>query len=474
MAKIAIIGAGSMVFSTTLTNDILQTPGLEGSTVVLMDLALSKVKSIEDYTNKIIMKNRLSHKVVATDNRREALEGADYVITTFQVGGLQAGGYDYEIPLKYGLDQCIGQCVGPGGVFRGLRSIPVLVDLMREMEELCPNALMLNYVNPMCTCSIGMAMSSKIPFIGLCHGIQTTLDLISGYVGVDKEKIDFLAAGINHMAWFLKLEKDGKDLYPLFRENIEKPEYYINDKVRVEVARHFGYFMTESTGHLSEYLYWFRKNQELLDIYCDQPAFGGQTGAYYKFSLAMEKKYKEVDILSLESGDLEPRSIDYCSYILEALETGKPFRLNGNVINHEGYISNLPRECCVEVPIFVDKMGLHPTHVGALPPQLAALNQSNVSVQLLAAEAALSGDPELAAAAVAMDPLTSSVLALQETREMVREMFEAEARWLPQFEGRVPKSLPIIDVPKGTVGVDVPLDPALAIANRFTKLAEDV
>ena len=472
MAKIAIIGAGSMVFSTTLTNDILQTPGLEGATVALMDPVLSKVQSVEKYVTKIIKKNNLSHKMFATADRQEALAGADYVITTFQIGGMEAYKHDYEIPLKYGVDQCIGQCVGPGGVMRGLRTIPVLAGLMREMEEVCPGALLLNYVNPMCTCSIGMSMSSDIPFVGLCHGIQTTLDLISGYVGVDKEEIDFLAAGINHMAWFLKLEKDGKDLYPIFRENIEKPEYYINDKVRIETARHFGYFMTESTGHLSEYLYWFRKNRDLLDTYCDQPAFGGESGAVYKFCCDMVDKYAKVDILSLESGELEPRSIDYCSRILEALETGKTFRFNGNIINRQRYISNLPREACVEVPIYVDKSGLHPTHVGKLPAQLAALNRSNVTLQLLAAEAAVTGDPELAFAAVAMDPLTSAVLGLKDTRDMVRELFEAEAQWLPHFEGRVPKSVDIIDVPEGTAGVDVPLDPALAVANRFTKLAD--
>lgn len=472
MAKIAIIGAGSMVFSTTLTNDIMQTPGLEGSTVALMDPALAKVQGVEAYVNKIIQKNNLSHKMFATDDRREALADADYVITTFQVGGLDVYQHDYNIPLKYGVDQCIGQCVGPGGVMRGLRTIPVLADLMHDMEDVCPEALLLNYVNPMCTCSIGMSMSSDIPFVGLCHGIQTTLDLISSYVGVAKEEIDFLAAGINHMAWFLKLEKDGKDLYPIFRENIEKPEYYINDKVRVETARHFGYFMTESSGHLSEYLYWFRKNRDLLDTYCDQPAFGGESGAYYKFSIEMGKKYAEVDILSLESGELEPRSIDYCSRILEAMETGKPFRFNGNIINREGYISNLPREACVEVPIYVDNTGLHPTHVGRLPSQLAALNRSNVTLQMLAAEAAVTADPELAFAAVAMDPLTSAVLGLKDIRDMVRELFEAEAQWLPHFEGRLPRSVDIIDVPEGTVGVDVPLDPALAVANRFGKLAE--
>ncbi len=472
MSKIAIIGAGSMVFSTTLLNDILQTPGLEDATVALMGPTMSKLKKVEDYTNKIIKKNNLSIQIFSTTDRREAIKDADFVIATFQIGGMEAYKYDYEIPMKYGVDQCLGQCVGPGGVFRGMRSIPVLADLMHDMEELCPDALLLNYVNPMAACCIGMSKSSNIKFVGLCHGVQTTMDLIAGYVDSKKENIDFLAAGINHMAWFLKLEKDGKDIYPLFRKNIEKPEYYINDKVRIEVARYFGYFMTESTGHLSEYLYWFRKNKEALDTYCDQPAFGGETGAYYKYCCAMEEKFKKVDILSLESGDLGPRSHDYCSYIIEAMKTGKTFRLNGNIMNDEGFISNLPKECCVEVPVFVDKMGLHPAHVGDLPQQLAALNQANVTVQLLAAEAAVTGDPELAFAACAMDPLTSATLSLKETRDMVIELFEAEAKWLPQFKGSKPKKIEIIDIPENTVGVEVPLDPALAVANRFGKLAK--
>ena len=473
MSKIAIIGAGSMVFSTTLLNDILQTPGLEDATVALMGPTISKLKKVEDYTGKIIKKNNLSIQIFSTTDRREAIKDADFVIATFQIGGMEAYKYDYEIPMKYGVDQCLGQCVGPGGVFRGMRSIPVLADLMHDMEELCPDALLLNYVNPMAACCIGMSKSSNIKFVGLCHGVQTTMDLIAGYVNSKKEDIDFLAAGINHMAWFLKLEKDGKDIYPLFRENIEKPEYYINDKVRIEVARYFGYFMTESTGHLSEYLYWFRKDKKALDTYCDQPAFGGETGAYYKYCCAMEEKFKKVDILSLESGDLGPRSHDYCSYIIEAMKTGNTFRLNGNIMNDEGFISNLPKECCVEVPVFVDKMGLHPAHVGNLPQQLAALNQANVTVQLLAAEAAVTGDPELAFAACAMDPLTSAVLSLKETRDMVIELFEAEAKWLPQFKGSKPKKIEIIDIPENTVGVEVPLDPALAVANRFGKLAKD-
>jgi alpha-galactosidase len=274
------------------------------------------------------------------------------------------------------------------------------------------------------------------------------------------------------MAWFLKLEKDGKDLYPILRENMEKPEYYINEKVRGEVMRHFGYFMTESTGHLSEYLPWFRKNQKALDLYCDEPAFGGESGAYYKWCDMVAKKFQNEDYLKYESGELEPRSKEFCSYILEAKETGNPFKLNGNVMN-QGYIANLPQDSCVEVPMYVDKIGLHPLRVGNLPAQLAALNQSNITVQSLAADAALYGDPQLLEAAVALDPLTSAVCTLKEVRDMTIEMLEAHKQYLPQFEGKTLKPVPTIDIPKDVKPVEVPLDPALAIVHRFQKLAEE-
>jgi alpha-galactosidase len=471
MAKIALIGAGSIVFSTTLLNDLFQTRCLSGSTIALMGPTLSKLQRVEQYAQKIIDKNKLQFKLFSTTNRRHALKDADYVLALFQVGGIEGYKKDYEIPLKYGVDQCIGQCVGPGGVFRALRSIPVMNDLLRDMAEVCPNAIMLNYVNPMAAISIAMGKTSKVSFVGLCHGVQTTLDLIAGYVGVKKEQIDFVAAGINHMAWFLRLEKDGKDLYPTLRNNIEKPEYYLSEKVRGEVMRQFGYFMTESSGHLSEYLPWFRKNKKALDLYCDQPGFGGESGAGYGAMALIANNYQNKDFLTLESGDLSPRSKEYCSYIIEALETDTVFRFNGNVIN-DGFIKNLPDGCCVEVPMYADRIGLHPLGVGALPSQLAAANQSNVTVQLLAAEAALTGDPELAFAAIAMDPLSSAVLTMKEIRDMTADLFEAHKDFLPQFAGKQLRKTDTIQIPKGTVGVDTPLDPALSIVHRFGKLVK--
>jgi len=471
MPKIAMIGAGSVIFTKTLMNDIMATPSLQDSEFALMSPTETKLRKMENFAKDVIKENRLPAKVWATTDRRKALEGSDYVIVTIQIGGMDAFQCDWEIPLKYGVDQCIGDSLGPGGIFRALRTIPVLVGIANDMKELCPNALLLNYANPMAACTWAISTVPGIQFVGLCHGVQTTLDLIAGYVGVPKEEIDYLAAGINHMAWFLKLEKDGKDLYPILREKFERPEYYVNEKVRGEVFRHFGYFMTESTGHLSEYVPWFRKNKKALDLYCDQPDFGGASGAYYKYGRMLEEKFRTTDPLSIESKKLEPRSAEYCSYIIEAKETGNIFRLNGNVRN-DGYITNLPKGCCVEVPIFVDRTGLHPTVIGDLPPQLAALNMTNVIVQGLAVEAALTGDPERAAQAVAMDPLTAAVCTLYEAREMTREMLKAEAQWLPQFAGKELKPLPIISIPPGTKPAEVPLDPALAIANRFVKLAQ--
>lgn len=471
MPKIAMIGAGSVVFTKTLMNDIMATPALQDSEFALMSPTETKLRKMEAFANDVIRENKLPAKVWATTDRRKALEGADYVIITIQIGGMDAFQMDWEIPLKYGVDQCIGDSLGPGGIFRALRTIPVLVSIANDMKELCPNALLLNYANPMAACTWAISTVPGIEFVGLCHGVQTTLDLIAGYVGVPKEEIDYVAAGINHMAWFLKLERNGQDLYPILREKFEKPEYYVNEKVRGEVFRHFGYFMTESTGHLSEYVPWFRKNKKALELYCDQPDFGGASGAYYKYGRMLEEKFRTTDPLSIESKKLEPRSAEYCSYVIEAKETGNIFRLNGNVRN-DGYITNLPQGCCVEIPIFVDRTGLHPTVIGDLPPQLAALNMTNVIVQGLTVEAALNADPERVAQAVAMDPLTAAVCTLYEAREMTREMLKAEAQWLPQFAGKELKPLPIISIPPGTKPAEVPLDPALAIANRFIKLAK--
>jgi alpha-galactosidase len=471
MAKIAMIGAGSLVFCKTLMSDFLATPALAGSEYRLMALTHKRLDKMKGFVERMIADNHVKATVTATTDRREALRGADYVVAMIQVGGVEGFRHDYEIPMRYGVDNCIADTMGPGGIFRAQRHIPALLEIAAEMRELCPDAILFNYANPMAMCCWALGTVKGLQFVGLCHGVQTTMDLIASYTGVKKEEIDFVAAGINHMAWFLRLEHQGRDLYPVLKANFEKPGFYVNEKVRAEVMRHFGWFMTESTGHLSEYLPYFRKSRRALEAYCDEPAFGGETGAYYHYCAMIDEKFQKLDPLSIESTLLGPRSAEYCSHIVEARETGRVFRLNGNVRN-DGYVTNLPQGCCVEVPIYVDRTGLHPTGVGALPTPLAALNMTNVLVQGLSVEAALAGDTELLVQACAMDPLTAAVLTLAEIRRMTSDLLEAERRWLPQFQGKKVREVPAIAVPRDVKRQEVPLDPALAIANRFGRLAQ--
>ena len=470
--KIAMIGAGSVVFCKTLMNDMMATPALADSEFALMNRTEPKLSRMEAFLKRMVDENDLPSTITATLDRAEAMRDADFVVIMIQVGGLDAYSFDYEIPLKYGVDQCIGDSLGPGGLFRGLRTIPVLVEMIEDMEALSkPGAIMLQYANPMAANCLALGMVSDAPFVGLCHGVQTTLDLIAGYCEVPKDEISYVCGGINHMDWFLELSHEGRDLYPKLREVFEKPEYYKNEKVRGEVFRQFGYFMTESTGHLSEYLPWFRSSRRALDMYCDEPAFGGQSGAYYKYSKALAAKYAEHDPLEYETAKILSRSAEYCSYIMEAVVTGRPFRFMGNVRN-DACIMNLPAEACVEVPTFADETGLHPTGIGSLPPQCAAACMTNVNVQILAARAALEGDTEALVHAAAMDPLTGAVCTLNEIREMCSEMLEAQRPWLGQFEGRTIRATPTISIPKNCRPVDVPLDPALAINKRFGTLLD--
>ncbi len=466
--KVAIIGAGSIVFCKTLLLDIVQTPGLEHTEFALMAPSRRHTPQVEAFAQRVFAANDLPASVYVTTSQQDALRGADFVIATFQIGGLAAYGADYCIPLSYGVDQCIGDSLGPGGVFRAQRTIPVAVGLAAEMAALCPRATLLNYVNPMAPVCWALG-TTGVPFVGLCHGVQTTMDLIAGYVGVPKAEIDYICAGINHMAWFLKLEHRGVDLYPRLRERFEQPEYYVNDKVRGEVLRHFGYFMTESSGHLSEYLPYFRKNQRALDAYCDEPEFGGESGAALKWGQRVAARYEGRDMLADEPLALPGRSIEYGSYIIEALATGRPFHFNGNVING-GMITNLPADCCAEGPMVADGAGLHRTIVGELPPQCAALNLTNINVQRLATQAALTGDTEALVHACALDPLTAAVLTLAEIRAMTAELLEAERAWLPQFEGRSVRPTPFISIPPAVQRAPVPVDPALAIMARLGKL----
>jgi alpha-galactosidase len=442
MPKITLIGAGSVVFTRNLCSDILLAPALQESTIALMDIDAKRLRQARDLVQAIIDFRRLNARVEVTTDRREAVRGADYVITTFQQGGLDAYKLDIEIPQRYGVEQCVGDTLGPGGVFRALRSIPVLLDLCCDMDAVVSNALLLNYVNPMAANCWAVNVGTGRPHVGLCHSVQGTSRMLADWIGVPYDKVVHLSAGINHQAWFLEFRRGKEDLYPLVWEAIERPEIYAQEPVRIELMKYFGYFVTESSGHASEYVPYFRKtahmvNDDLVPRFKDEVNQWfdfGRTGGYLRWCISRfseyQKEYRE--LLDGVRGLPTARTHEYGSYIIEAMETNQPTRINGNVPNW-GVIDNLPQGCCVEVPCLVDSNGIQPTAIGALPAQLAALNRTNVNVQELIVEAALVGDIEAVYHAVMLDPLTAAACTLPQIRAMVDELLAAQAQWLPQF-----------------------------------------
>jgi alpha-galactosidase len=435
--KITLIGAGSAVFTRNLCSDILLASSLQESTISLMDIDEGRLRSSRELVQNIVDQRELPAKVEATTDRREAISGADYVVTTFQQGGLEAYALDIEIPKKYGVEQCVGDTLGPGGVFRALRTIPVLLDLCDEMDELAPDALLLNYVNPMAANCWAVDLGTGRPHVGLCHSVQGTSEMLASWIGVSYDQVNFLCAGINHQAFFLEFRRGKEELYPEIWDAIRRDEVRGQEPVRVELMEHFGYFVTESSGHASEYAPYFRKNARMIE---DElvPRFEneddhwfdfGRTGGYLRHCLDRLEESPD--------GHRSPpaeRTHEYGSYIIEAVETDGPIKINGNVPNR-GLIPSLPENCCVEVPCLVDANGIQPTAIEHYPPQLAALNRTNVNVQELIVEAALTGDAEAVHHAVMLDPLTAAVCTLPEIHSMVDEMLVAQAQWLPQFAG---------------------------------------
>ena len=473
MAKVAMIGAGSLVFCKTLMNDMLATPALSGSEYCLMALTHKRLDKMQAFVKRMVEDNGVKATVTSTTDLRQALHGADYVVVMIQVGGMEAFGHDYLIPLKYGVDQCIGDTAGPGGVFRALRHIPALMEIAKAMRELCPNALLINYANPMAMCCWALG---TVPGLQLRRPLPRRPDDDGPHRRLRRrEEGGYRFPRRRHQPHgVVPAARKGRQATSTrgSAQNFEKPEYYINEKVRGEVMRHFGYFMTESTGHLSEYLPYFRKNKKALEAYCDQPDFGGATGAYYKYGVALAEKFDKMDPLSIESTKLGPRSAEYCSHIIEAARDRATSSASTATSATTATSPTSPTAAASKSPSSSTAWACTRPSSATLPPQLAALNMTNVVMQGLAVQAALTGDPELAMQAVALDPLASAVLTLKEIRDMTAEMLAAEAQWLPQFRGKALKAVPAVAVPKGTVGVEVPLDPALAIANRFVRLAE--
>lgn len=441
MPKIAFVGAGSVVFTRNLCSDMLLSPALQDCTISLIDIDAHRLENARAAVETIVARRGLSARVEASLDRRAALRGADYVITTFQQGGVEAYDHDVRIPLRYGVGQCVGDTLGPGGVFRGLRSIPVLLDICRDIDDVAPDALLLNYVNPMAPLCWAVDRLSGRPHVGLCHSVQGTSEMLAGWLEVPYEELRFLCAGINHQAFYLSLRRGDEDLYPRLREAVRRPELRGREPVRIDLFESFGYFVTESSGHASEYVPYFRKSaamvdDELVPRFRDQDHSGwynmGRSGGYLRSSEYWLERQEQA-FQSLVSGATPiptERTHEYGSHIIEAIEADRPIRINGNVPNR-GLIASLPEGCCVEVPCMVDGNGVQPTPIAHYPAQLAALNRTNVNVQELIVEAVARQSREAVHHAVLLDPLTSAVCTLPQIHAMVDEMLAAEQPWLP-------------------------------------------
>jgi len=372
--------------------------------------------------------------VEATTERREVLPGCHYVISAIEVAGLRNVRPDYEIPLKYGVDQCIGDTIGPGGIFKMLRTGPTWLEIVGDVQRLCPGAIVMNYTNPMSALTLLALRAGELQVVGLCHSVQGTSRQLADYLDVPREEIRFRCAGINHLAWFVELSHRGADLYPRLRQAARDPEIYECDPVRFEIMLEFGAFVTESSGHFSEYVPYFRKRPDLLARYARE-GYQGESGFYANNWPRWRQQADETIRAQLagRSDVVLQRSEEYASYIVEAVETGRPVTVHGNVLN-TGLIDNLPAGSCVEVPVLVDGTGLHPVHFGPLPPQLAALDAAHTYVHELMAKAVLERDRRSALQALMLDPLTAAVLSPAEIRSMFEEMWAAERQDLQAYK----------------------------------------
>ena len=435
MTKITFIGAGSTVFAKNVLGDCILTPALQDSELALYDIDLERLKDSESMLKNINANNGGHANIVAYTDRIEALRGAKYVINAIQVGGYEPCTVtDFEIPKKYGLRQTIADTLGIGGIFRGLRTIPVMLDIARDMEKVCPDAVFLNYTNPMAILTGAMLKATGIKTVGLCHSVQSCvpglLDFLN--IGVKAEDTQWKIAGINHQAWLLEITKDGKDLYPIIKEaakvkQLQGPHW---DMIRYEMMQRFGYYITESSEHASEYLPYFIKSKypELIE------RFNIPLDEYPRRCIRQIEEWKSMRSSLVDNKNLEhTRTHEYASYILEAMETNIPYKIGGNVLN-TGLITNLPQDAVVEVPCLVDRNGISPCFVGELPQQLAALNRTNINVQLMTIEAALTQKKEYIYMAAMLDPHTSSELSMDDIQAMCDDLIEAHGSWLPQYK----------------------------------------
>jgi len=439
MTKIAFIGAGSLEFTRELVRDILTFPLLEDSILALMDINAERLSWAKKDVEKFVAASGRPARVEAGLDRRQVLQGADVVLTTILTGSTEVWRHDIEIPRKYGVDLNVGDTRGPAGIFRFLRTVGPMQDIVRDMEEVCPNAVLLNYTNPMAMLCAALQRETSIPVTGLCHSVQGTAMMLADWIGAPFDEIDYLCAGINHQAWYLEYKWRGVDAYPLIHRAItERPEIYNEEIVRNEMFLALGKYVTESSGHNSEYNWWFRKRLDLIEKYCTHGT-GWNPGEYayilkeYQHAEATWRQVVETRLAQpLTAHDLE-RGHEYAAYIINALKGGEPFEFNGNVRN-TSLVTNLQEGACVEVPVLVDRAGFHPMHVGALPPECALLTRLSSGIEEMAITASFEGDPTMVYRAICHDPLTASVLSLAEIRQMTDELFARHQPYLPQFK----------------------------------------
>lgn len=431
--KVVFLGAGSG-FLQHLFIDILNIPGANAGEIALVDIDAERLGLAEQLCRKILEVMGKDWTVTGSTDRREVLAGCDYIINCIEVSGVGCVRFDNDIPAKYGVDQCIGDTIGPGGLFKALRTVPVFLEVLEDVEALCPDAWVLNYTNPMSIMCLSAAMASDAKVVGLCHSVQGTSRLVARYTGVPFDELEWRCAGINHMAWYTELKHNGRDLYPAFKEKVAgDPEVWEKDPVRFDMMLHFGYFVTESSGHHSEYVPYYRKRPELIEKYCRDKYRGGS--GFYAREWPKWRKGSDENRRAIVAGEKEfstGRSVEYAGVIIEAMETNRPAVVHGSVPN-DALIINLPFDGVVEVACLVDRNGVTPTRFGPLPPQLAGLCRSNMSMYEMAAIACVRRSREAAARALMLDPLTAAVCCPAEIKKMTEELFEAQKEFLPGF-----------------------------------------
>lgn len=435
--KITFIGAGSFGFTRRLVRDVLSFPTLADAHLCLMDIDAERLDFANRAVRKIVELGQYPAQVSATLNRAEALRDADFVVVTILVGGPEVFRHDIEIPMHYGVDTNIGDTRGPSGIFRAMRTLPVMMDIARDMERLCPDALMLNYTNPMAMLCRAMAQETAIELTGLCHSVQGTAAMLAGWIGAEPKDVQYTCAGINHMAWYTEFTWQGEDAYPLiYRAITENEDIYNTEQVRNEMYLALGYYVTESSGHNSEYNWWFRKRVDLIEKYCTHGTNWNPGEYAYVLNRYRERadtwKQDAEDWLAADTPIELDRGHEYAAFIMNAVCGGEPFKFNGNV-NNKGLVDNLPAGACVEVPVWASRKGLEPVRVGSIPPSCAILTGLSAQIEAMAVEGILTGDPTLIYRAIAHDPLSASVLSLQEIRAMVNDMFAANREFMPTF-----------------------------------------